>query len=148
MIQQYQLDDFQHANEFLRQLACKMGCLRKGGLPDIDKAAQKVLMDWNNGRLTYFTEPPERANDMICTELVNAMHEAFDIDSFNNYDCEPSDDLHESSVDEISLKQLTLHRHDIQQTNESTDGNIHEDNIDDKQHCTTTSAETNENVRR
>jgi hypothetical protein len=65
-------------------MAMKMGCLKKGGVPDIHKAAQRVLSDWTNGKLTYFTEPPERANDIISTELVTQMKEAFDIDALLN----------------------------------------------------------------
>lgn len=88
MMAQYNLNDFQDAQEFLSKLAAKMGCLRKGGVPDIQKAAQKVLLDWNHGRLTYFTVPPERSNDIVSTELVSQMREAFDIDGLLNDDDE------------------------------------------------------------
>ena len=81
MLLQYNLNDFQDVNDFLSKLALKMGCLRKGGVPDIHQAAQRILSDWNNGRLTYFTEPPERTNDIISTELVTQMRDAFDIDT-------------------------------------------------------------------
>ena len=30
---------------------------------DVDAAARMVLTDWNDGRIPYFTEPPERAAD-------------------------------------------------------------------------------------
>ena len=86
MMTQYNLNDFRDAQEFLSNLATKMGCLRKGGVPDIQKAAQKVLLDWNHGRLTYFTVPPERSNDILSTELVSQMREAFDIGGLLNDD--------------------------------------------------------------
>lgn len=81
MLLQYNLTDFLDVHDFLSKLATKMGCLRKGGVPDIHQAAQRILSDWNNGRLTYFTEPPERTSDIISTELVTQMRDAFDIDT-------------------------------------------------------------------
>jgi ribosome biogenesis GTPase A len=60
MIRQYDLSDFQDVNEFLSKMAVKMGSLKKGGIPDIHKAAQRILFDWTNGKLTYFTEPPSK----------------------------------------------------------------------------------------
>ena len=54
MILQYNLSDFQDVNDFLSKMAVKMGCLKKGGLPDIHKVAQRVLSDWTSGKLTYF----------------------------------------------------------------------------------------------
>lgn len=42
----YRVPDFHTASEFLALLARRQGKLRKGGLPDTDKAAKSVLMDW------------------------------------------------------------------------------------------------------
>lgn len=42
----YGIADFQTAHEFLALLARRQGKLKKGGLPDSDKAAKSVLMDW------------------------------------------------------------------------------------------------------
>jgi nuclear GTP-binding protein len=80
----------------------KMGCLKKGGVPDIHKAAQRVLSDWTNGKLTYFTEPPERTNDIISTELVTQMKEAFDIDALLNNEDEQLNDLQDTSLTRTS----------------------------------------------
>jgi len=30
---------------------------------NVDAAARTVLMDWNDGRIPYYTEPPVRAKD-------------------------------------------------------------------------------------
>lgn len=100
---QYDLSDFQDANEFLTKMAQKMGCLKKGGLPDIHKAAQRVLSDWTNGKLTYFTEPPERTHDIISTELVTQMKEAFDIDALLNSEDEQFTDLNDPSFPRTSF---------------------------------------------
>jgi nuclear GTP-binding protein len=100
---QYNLSDFEDVNDFLLQMAVKMGTLKKGGVPDIDKAAQRVLSDWTNGKLTYFTEPPERSNEIISTELVTQMKEAFDIDALLNNEDEQLNDLPTNSLTGMSL---------------------------------------------
>jgi ribosome biogenesis GTPase A len=43
----YGLPEFANINEFLALLAKRRGMLRKGGVPDINKAAKIVLQDWN-----------------------------------------------------------------------------------------------------
>jgi nuclear GTP-binding protein len=43
----YGLSEFSNVNEFLSLLAKRRGMLRKGGLPDVNKAARLVLQDWN-----------------------------------------------------------------------------------------------------
>ncbi|CAF1631621.1 unnamed protein product [Adineta ricciae] len=90
---QYNLDDFADANDFLMKFAVKLGALKKGGVPDTHKAAQRVLSDWTNGKLTYFTEPPERTQEIIHTELVTQMKEAFDIDALIDNTDEEYDDF-------------------------------------------------------
>ncbi|KAA8593479.1 hypothetical protein FQN60_009595 [Etheostoma spectabile] len=59
IMEHYGVSDFHTALEFLAMLARRQGKLRKGGLPDTDKAAKSVLMDWTGGRISYFTHPPE-----------------------------------------------------------------------------------------
>ena len=100
---QYNLGDFQDVNEFLSKMSLKMGSLKKGGIPDIHKAAQRVLFDWTNGKLTYFTEPPERTGDIISTELVTQMKEAFDIDGLLANEDEQLKGLHNAPMTGISL---------------------------------------------
>ena len=95
----YNLDDFHSAQDFLSHLAAKMGFLRKGAVPDVQKAAQKVLLDWNNGRLTYFTEPPERSNDIVSTELVQQFRDAFDIDGLLDDDEQPEGANEATAID-------------------------------------------------
>uniref|UniRef100_A0A4W5JPX7 G protein nucleolar 3 like n=1 Tax=Hucho hucho TaxID=62062 RepID=A0A4W5JPX7_9TELE len=53
---------------------------RKGGVPDNDKAAKSVLMDWTGGRISYFTHPPETHTlpTHISAEIVAEMGKAFD----------------------------------------------------------------------
>jgi nuclear GTP-binding protein len=107
MMLQYNLSDFQNVNEFLSKMSLKMGSLKKGGIPDINKAAQRVLTDWINGKLTYFTEPPERTGDIISTELVTQMKEAFDIDGLLENEVEQLQGLKNTPMTGIALKAST-----------------------------------------
>jgi len=43
----YSVPDYSDASEFLAFLAKRNGKLKKGGIPDVDKAARIVLQDWN-----------------------------------------------------------------------------------------------------
>ncbi|CAF4217007.1 unnamed protein product [Rotaria sp. Silwood2] len=113
MMLQYNLSDFQDINEFLSKMALKMGSLKKGGIPDIHKAAQRVLSDWTNGKLTYFTEPPERTGEIISTELVTQMKEAFDIDGLLKNEVEQLKDLHNTPLTGISLPASTPTQSDM-----------------------------------
>lgn len=45
-MEHYGIENFHTVHEFLALLARRQGKLRKGGLPDTDKAAKSVLMDW------------------------------------------------------------------------------------------------------
>ena len=47
MMLQYGLPNYKDENEFLALLAKRQGRLRKGGLPDVKKAALTLLQDWN-----------------------------------------------------------------------------------------------------
>ncbi|MGH0179946.1 UNVERIFIED_CONTAM: hypothetical protein FKN15_002947 [Acipenser sinensis] len=46
IMQHYGVPDFRTALEFLALLARRQGRLKKGGVPDHDKAAKSVLLDW------------------------------------------------------------------------------------------------------
>jgi nuclear GTP-binding protein len=43
----YKVDFFKDVMEFLSLLAIRTGKLKKGGIPDVEKAAKQVLFDWN-----------------------------------------------------------------------------------------------------
>ena len=58
--QQKPLSTSDQADRFLHLVATSTGMLRRGGVPDTVAAARMVLNDWNNGKIPYYTEPPER----------------------------------------------------------------------------------------
>ncbi|XP_027858689.1 guanine nucleotide-binding protein-like 3-like protein [Xiphophorus couchianus] len=102
IIEHYGVPDFQTAPEFLALLARRQGKLRKGGLPDTDKAAKSVLMDWTGGRISYFTHPPETHTlpTHVSAEIVTEMGKAFDWDELEKGNQEV---LAESSCPDIQM---------------------------------------------
>ncbi|XP_066566209.1 guanine nucleotide-binding protein-like 3-like protein [Amia ocellicauda] len=79
IMQHYGVPDFHSPLEFLALLARRQGKLRKGGLPDHDKAARSVLLDWTGGRISYFTHPPETHTlpTHVSAQIVEEMGRAF-----------------------------------------------------------------------
>ncbi|XP_043977825.1 guanine nucleotide-binding protein-like 3-like protein [Gambusia affinis] len=102
IIEHYGVPDFQTAPEFLALLARRQGKLRRGGLPDTDKAAKSVLMDWTGGRISYFTHPPETHTlpTHVSAEIVSEMGKAFDWDELEKGNQEV---LAESSCPDIQM---------------------------------------------
>ncbi|PPR03572.1 hypothetical protein CVT24_007611 [Panaeolus cyanescens] len=54
----YNIPQFSSTIEFLTMLAMVTGKLLKGGTPDLNASARSVLMDWNQQKIPYFSEPP------------------------------------------------------------------------------------------
>ncbi|CAI5688817.1 guanine nucleotide-binding protein-like 3-like protein isoform X1 [Oreochromis niloticus] len=102
IMEHYGVPDFHTALEFLALLARRQGKLRKGGLPDTDKAAKSVLMDWTGGRISYFTHPPETHTlpTHVSAEIVTEMGKAFDWDELEKGNQEV---LAESSCPDIQM---------------------------------------------
>ena len=50
----YKVPAFSDVHEFLALLATRLGRLRKGGIPDKNKAARRVLQDWNECVFFFF----------------------------------------------------------------------------------------------
>lgn len=59
----YRIGQFTTAEQFLAQVAKKKGLLQTGGVPNIDETARCVIRDYLNGKLTYFTTPPQIDGD-------------------------------------------------------------------------------------
>ncbi|XP_061639926.1 guanine nucleotide-binding protein-like 3-like protein isoform X2 [Phyllopteryx taeniolatus] len=102
ILQHYGVPDFHTALEFLALLARRQGKLRKGGLPDTDKAAKSILMDWTGGRISYFTHPPETHTlpMHVSAEIVTEMGKAFDWDELEKGNQEV---LADSSCSDIQM---------------------------------------------
>ncbi|XP_077385201.1 guanine nucleotide-binding protein-like 3-like protein [Festucalex cinctus] len=102
ILQHYGVPDFHTPLEFLALLARRKGKLRKGGVPDTDKAAKSVLMDWTGGRISYFTHPPETHTlpMHVSAEIVTEMGKAFDWDELEKGNQEV---LADSSCSDIQM---------------------------------------------
>jgi len=81
LLKAYQVADFKDSQEFLNHIAKKKGKMRKGGIVDLQAAACTVLQDWNNGKVPFFTMPPQQKNTTTSSELVTTWAKEFDIDN-------------------------------------------------------------------
>ncbi|XP_030403153.1 guanine nucleotide-binding protein-like 3-like protein isoform X2 [Gopherus evgoodei] len=95
IMQYYGVPAYQDVMEFLAHLARRKGKLRKGGVPDHEKAAKAVLSDWMSGKISYFTHPPEThmLPTHISAEIVTEMGKAFDFEALEQGNQEALADL-------------------------------------------------------
>lgn len=77
----YSLPMFNTTAEFLA-LLCKMrGKFRRGGAFDVEAAARIVLMDWNSGKIPFYTLPPAGPQAaQLSAAVVNSWGQEFDIE--------------------------------------------------------------------
>ncbi|XP_072928810.1 guanine nucleotide-binding protein-like 3 [Hemitrygon akajei] len=73
---QYNVPDFRTPLEFLMLLAQKRSILKKGGMPDLEKAAKLILSDWTGTKISYYTRPPATE---ITTKHVDEAKSGFNI---------------------------------------------------------------------
>ncbi|XP_072137060.1 guanine nucleotide-binding protein-like 3 isoform X3 [Mobula birostris] len=73
---QYNVPDFRTPLEFLTLLAHKRSILKKGGMPDLEKAAKMILSDWTGTKVSYYTRPPATE---ITTKRVDVAESGFNI---------------------------------------------------------------------
>ena len=95
---QYDIVSFENVHEFLALVARANGKLKKGGMPDKESAARKVLQDWNCGKIKYYTEPPEteKTSNQEESEIVSQFAEEFNLDSLDKMmemDCQDLPDV-------------------------------------------------------
>lgn len=77
----YCIPQFTSCHELLCLLAKKMGKFKKGGVPNFEAGARRLINDWNSGKIKYYTHPPEEFTQSIhiSAEYVAEMGKAFDI---------------------------------------------------------------------
>jgi len=106
---QYGIADYKDTEEFLCNLAMKFGQMKKGGIPNPTAAEQKVLHDWNNGTIKFFTEPPELPTTTSVTSIVTKLSAPFSLDNFasassSKPDVDMEDDDEETDDDEEDVE--------------------------------------------
>uniref|UniRef100_UPI00358E6555 guanine nucleotide-binding protein-like 3-like protein n=1 Tax=Myxine glutinosa TaxID=7769 RepID=UPI00358E6555 len=81
--QRYNVSSWREPTEFLSCLARRLGKLKRGGRPNLGQAARVLLSDWNSGRISFYTHPPEvhTLPSYLSAEIVTELSQAFDIDS-------------------------------------------------------------------
>jgi hypothetical protein len=72
----YKLRHWTGADDFLDQIARATGKLSKGGEPDLNTAAKMVLLDWQKGKLPFFSTPPGYSAEPPAAAEAAARHEA------------------------------------------------------------------------
>ena len=78
----YKVPSFEGTDQFLQHIALARGKLKKGGTVDVQAAAKVVLQDWNDGRIPFYTMPPQREAQMghAAAEVVTHFGTDFDAD--------------------------------------------------------------------
>jgi nuclear GTP-binding protein len=54
---------------FLYLIGDKLKKYKKGGVIDFDKVARLIVKDWNDGKLKYYTIPPNMNNDIMEVQM-------------------------------------------------------------------------------
>ncbi|KAG8194161.1 hypothetical protein JTE90_002368 [Oedothorax gibbosus] len=77
----YTIPEFKSSDELLALLAKRMGKYKKGGIPNVEEGARRLINDWNKGVIKYYTHPPEQFDPAVylSTEIVSELSKAFDI---------------------------------------------------------------------
>ena len=55
----YEIGEFKSVEELLGHISRKKGFLKSGGVPNFDQAARKVIRDYLDGKMHYFTPAPD-----------------------------------------------------------------------------------------
>ena len=78
----YKVPGFEGTDQLLQHIALARGKLKKGGSVDVQAAAKLVLQDWNDGRIPFYTMPPQRAAQQghAAAEVVTHVGTEFDAD--------------------------------------------------------------------
>lgn len=91
VMEKYCVADYSNTMEFLSMFARRLGKLKKGGVPDILAAAKIILQDWNGGRISFYTHPPERkASEHDSAQVMQYLGAEFDLKALEE---EEKDDL-------------------------------------------------------
>eukprot|EP00484_Ammonia_sp_Unknown_P010649 CAMPEP_0197055846 /NCGR_PEP_ID=MMETSP1384-20130603/74037_1 /TAXON_ID=29189 /ORGANISM="Ammonia sp." /LENGTH=541 /DNA_ID=CAMNT_0042489577 /DNA_START=84 /DNA_END=1709 /DNA_ORIENTATION=- len=82
-IEMKQKQSFKSCEEFLTALAMKLGHLKSGGIPDLFRAAQLMVHDWNQGKIPFYVVPPPVIETDTEIRLVEGgFSEEFDINAY------------------------------------------------------------------
>lgn len=76
----YNVPAFQNAMQLCMHMAVKTGKLKKGGICDVASAAKNILLDWNSGKVPFYTKPPSvKKGTHVSAEILSQLSADFDL---------------------------------------------------------------------
>eukprot|EP01129_Flabellula_baltica_P016106 TRINITY_DN8437_c0_g1_i1.p1 TRINITY_DN8437_c0_g1~~TRINITY_DN8437_c0_g1_i1.p1 ORF type:complete len:560 (-),score=174.44 TRINITY_DN8437_c0_g1_i1:60-1739(-) len=112
LMELYKIGMYSNPTEFLSNVAQKRGKLKQGGVTDINAAAKLVLLDWNTGKIPYYTLPPTEKH-FLGAEIVDSFSAEFNMDEIMEIEREMLDTLNTSdygfsavSADQMEVQDL------------------------------------------
>eukprot|EP00038_Savillea_parva_P006569 m.164567 g.164567 ORF g.164567 m.164567 type:complete len:498 (+) comp12442_c0_seq1:265-1758(+) len=102
IMERYMVPAFSTTDEFVMLVARRLGKIKRGGVPDYESAARMVLQDWNQGKISYYTTPPESADmsSHMSAAIVSQWGEEFDIEGATASEYAGLDDATMADTDE------------------------------------------------
>ena len=74
---------YKNYEQFLSALAMKLKHLRNGGVPDLYRAAQRMVHDWNHGKIPFYVSPPDIIEENTEVRFVEGgFSKEFDINEY------------------------------------------------------------------
>ncbi|XP_045165338.2 guanine nucleotide-binding protein-like 3 homolog [Mercenaria mercenaria] len=136
MMLHYCITEYKDVHEFLSLLARRLGRLKKGGIPDVNRAARTVLQHWNMGKINYYTHPPEQMETHVSSEIVTQMGQEFDIDSLLSDQQKIIDSLEKKStkhmlVESVGPAKVIMKAEDINKVAMDTEADDDDDDDND-----------------
>lgn len=120
----YSIPQFNDAESLIRSVASRQGKLRKGGIPDLEAAARVILNDWNQGKLSFWSMPPEESvegGEGEMSAIVREWAPEFSLDVANAMDidqpesAESNDDSDEMMMDEDAMDGVMMENESLPQ---------------------------------
>ncbi|QCE05608.1 nuclear GTP-binding protein [Vigna unguiculata] len=93
------------ADDFLRKVGREKGKLKKDGVHDVATTARIVLRDWNEGKIQYYTMPPNRdQGEPSEAKIVSEFAKEFNVDEVYNNESSYIGSL--KSVDDFNVVEV------------------------------------------
>ena len=77
---QYAIEPWASAREFLAKVAASRGKIKRGGVPDLEAACRIVIADLAAGRLPFWAEAPVRTGVHVDAAVVDSFAPEFELD--------------------------------------------------------------------
>ncbi|KAF5291181.1 hypothetical protein FQA39_LY14423 [Lamprigera yunnana] len=110
MVELYDITEYHSPEEFYSLKAKRTGRFKKGGIPNVEAAARDLVADWNQGKIKYYTVPPEdsEAEIHISSKIITEAGKEFDIENFESMETEvleklPKNDTNAFLIDSLGL---------------------------------------------